>query len=87
MAFLVAVAPLAQRALVSQMAWRVEWLSESSVLGVRAIIFGGLANFLRLRLDAQQFFGIVIKLAFCRTHCFECTRICVSFARLRAYIW
>lgn len=54
-------------------------LASRVFLGGRSIIFGGLANFLRLRLDAQQFFGIVIKLAFCRTHCFERTRsVCLS---------
>lgn len=68
------------RALLIQASWRAERLSEPSA------IFGGLANFLRLRLDAQHFFGIVIKLAFCRTHCFEHTRIRVPFARLSAYI-
>lgn len=68
-------------------AFSAKGLGEPSVLASRVIIFGGLANFLRLRLDAQQFFGIVIKLAFCRTHCFGCIRILVPFARLCAYIW
>lgn len=62
-------------------AFSAKGLSEPSGLASRSIIFGGLANFLRLRLDAQQFFGIVIKLAFCRTHCFERTR---SVCLLRA---